>query len=222
MSLKYICRTWIAKKPCNRVTKHRAVAEDSNVVKRNFCRQGGLVQISDQQKQKVKEKAISEVRRFAAIVSYLWVLLSLFELHRFAVLREVHQTSDSGYRFGLAAINAFVLGKVILIAQDLHLGERFGEKRIVNSALFKSAVFALLLVCFDVLEEVIVGVIHGKSVAASVPQIGGGGLEGKVIVGIIGFVVLIPFFLFTEMQRVLGKGELHSLIFRNRPKADAA
>ena len=180
------------------------------------------MQISDQQKQKVKEKAISEVRRFAAIVSYLWVLLSLFELHRFAVLREVHQTSVSGYRFGLAAINAFVLGKVILIAQDLHLGERFGEKRIVNSALFKSAVFALLLVCFDVLEEVIVGVIHGKSVAASVPQIGGGGLEGKVIVGIIGFVVLMPFFLFTEMQHVLGKGQLHSLIFRNRPKAHAA
>ena len=183
---------------------------------------GGLVRISDQQKQKVKQKAISEVRKFAGIVLYLWVLLSVLEIHRFAVLREVHQTSVSGYRFGLAAINALVLGKIILIAQDLHLGERFNEKRIVDSALFKSAVFALLLVCFDVFEEVIVGVIHGKSVAASVPQIGGGGLEGKVIVGIIGFVVLMPFFLFTEMQHVLGKGQLHSLIFRNRPKADAA
>lgn len=180
------------------------------------------MRISDQQKQKVKEKAISEVRKFSAIVLYLWVLLSLFELHRFAVLREVHHTSVSGYRFGIAAINAFVLGKVILIAQDLRLGERSSEKRLVSSALFKSAIFAVLLVGFNVLEEVIVGVIHGKSVAASVPQIGGGGLEGKLIVGIMGFVVLIPFFLFAEMQRVLGKNELHSLIFRSRPKADAA
>ena len=180
------------------------------------------MRISDQQKKKVKEKAISEVRGFVAIVFYLWVLLSLLEMHRFAVLREVHQTSVSGYRLGLAIINALVLGKVILIAEDLHLGEWFSEQRIVNSALFKSALFALLLVSFDVLEEVIVGVIHGKSVVASVPQIGGGGLEGKLIVGIIGFVVLIPFFLFTELQRVLGKNELTSLILRNRPKADAA
>ena len=162
------------------------------------------------------------MRKFVAIAFYLWVLLSVLELHRFAVLREVHRTSVSGYRFGLAAINALVLGKVILIAQDLHIGERFSEKHIVATALFKSAAFALLLVCFYVLEEVIVGVMHGKSVVESVPQIGGGGLEGKVIIGIIGFVVLIPFLLFTEIQRVLGKDELHSLICRQRPKADAA
>lgn len=180
------------------------------------------MRISDQQKQKVKQKAISEVKKFAAIVLYLWVLLSVLEMHRFAVLREVHQTSAYGYRFGLAAINAFVLGKVILIAQDLHVGGRLGEKRIAALALFKSAVFAVLLVCFDVLEEVIVGVIHGKSIAASVPQIGGGGLEGKVIVGIIGFVVLIPFFLFTEMQRVMGRDELYALIFRKKTKVGAA
>lgn len=180
------------------------------------------MRISEQQKRKVKEKAVTEVRRFVVIALYLWLLLSLLEIHRLAVLREVHQASVHGYRFGLAAINALVLGKVILIAEDLHFGERFSQKRMVSSALFKSAVFAVLLVCFDVLEEVIVGVIHGKSVAASVPQMGGGGLEGKVIMGVIAFVVLIPFFLFTEMQRVVGKNELHSLMFRDRSKADAA
>jgi hypothetical protein len=35
-------------------------------------------------------------------------------------------------------------------------------------------------------------------------------------------VVLIPFFLFTEVQRVLGEEKLHSLIFQKRSKADAA
>src|SRR5215469_6745807 len=183
------------------------------------------MRISDRhhlQIRKVEEKTASELKRFAVIAFYLWVLLSLFEVHRFAVLREVHQTSVSGYRFGLMAINAFVLGKIILIGQDLHLAEQFSEKGLILSALFKSAVFAVLLVCFDILEEVIVGVVHGKSVAASVPQLGGGGLEGALIMGIIGFVVLIPFFLYTEMQRVLGKNELYSLMFRNRSKADAA
>src|SRR5215472_10179790 len=114
----------------------------------------GSVRITDQQKQHVKQlqgKAVSEVKRFVAIAFYLWVLLSLFEVHRFAVLREVHQTSISGYRFGLMAINAFVLGKIILIGQDLHLAEQFSEKGLILSALFKSAVFSVLLVCFDIL-----------------------------------------------------------------------
>ena len=180
------------------------------------------MRISEQQKQKIEQRAILETKKLAAIVIYLWALLSVLEIHRFAVLREVHQTATHGYRFGLAAINALVLGKVILIAQDLHIGEQFSKKGAIYSALFKSAVFAVLLVCFDVFEEVIVGVIHGKSIAASVPQMGGGGLEGKVIAGIIGFVVLIPFFLFNEMEHVVGKGELRALIFQDKPKADAA
>jgi hypothetical protein len=182
------------------------------------------VQLPDhkQQVKQLGEKAASEVKRFVAIAFYLWVLLSLFEVHRFAVLRQVHQTSISGYRVGLAAINALVLGKIILIGQDLHFAERFREKRLIYAALFKSAMFAVLLVCFDVVEEVIVGVVHGKSISASVPQIGGGGFEGKVIVALMAFVSLIPFFLFTELQREVGKNKLHEIIFQNKSKADAA
>jgi hypothetical protein len=183
------------------------------------------MRISDQHKQQVKnleEKAALEVKRFAAIAFYLWVLLSLFEMHRFAVLREVHQTSMYGYRVGLAVINALVLGKIILIGQDLHFAERFREKRLIYSALFKSAMFAVLLVCFNIVEEVIVGLVHGKPISASVPQFGGGGLEGKVIVALIAFVALIPFFLFIELQREVGKNKLHEIIFQNKSKARAA
>jgi len=69
---------------------------------------------------------------------------------------------------------------------------------------------------------VIVGVIHGKTILASVPQMAGGGLEGKVIVGIMAFVTLVPFFLFAELQRILGKEKVHELIFQKRSRADAA
>jgi hypothetical protein len=88
--------------------------------------------------------------------------------------------------------------------------------------LYKSAVFAFLLVCFEILEEVIVGLIHGKSIVASIPQLGGGGIEGKVLVGIIAFVVLIPFFLFTEMEKVLGKETVYSLLIRKTSQSKAA
>jgi len=179
--------------------------------------------ISNEQKRKVKEKAIEETKRFIAIALYLWVLLVVFELHRFAVLREVHLNSLPSYRFGEAAINALVLGKVILIGQALNVGHQLSEKRLIYSVLFKSAIFALLLICFEIVEEVIVGLIHGKSLAASVPRFGGGGLEGMLLVGLMGFVALIPFFLFAEVQRVIGKEKLYSLILqeRSKPAADA-
>lgn len=178
--------------------------------------------ISHQQKQNLRERAITETKKFIAIALYLWVLLSVFELHRFSVLRDLNLNALFGYRFGFAALNALILGKVILIGQALHVGEHFSEKRLIYSALFKSAIFSLLLVCFEVIEEVIVGLIHGKSLLASIPQFGGGGLEGKLIVGLLAFVTLIPFFLFIEVQQVLGKENLRKLLFQDRSKADAA
>jgi hypothetical protein len=178
--------------------------------------------LSNEQKRKAKERATTELKKFVAIALYLWIFLSLFEIHRFVVLRQAHAASLSGYRIGFAAINALVLGKVILIGQAFHAGEPLRERRLIHSVLYKSAVFALLLLCFDIVEEVIVGLIHGKSMVASIPQLGGGGLEGKILVGVMAFVVLIPFFLFTELERVLGKDSLHSLILRKQSTSKAA
>jgi hypothetical protein len=167
----------------------------------------------------VKERAVSELKKYAAIAFYLWVLFSLFEIHRYAVLRELNIHSLSGYKIGFAAINALIMGKVILIGEALHVGEQLSERRLIYSVLFKSAAFALLVVCFDVVEEVIVGLIHGKSLVASIPKLGGGGLEGMILFGIMAFVVLTPFFFFTEVQEAVGKEKLQSLIFHERSKA---
>jgi predicted ABC-type sugar transport system permease subunit len=178
--------------------------------------------MSSQPTRNVKERAVTELKKFVGIAFYLWVLFSLFEIHRYAVLREFNVSSLSGYKIGFAAINALIMGKVILVGEALHVGEQLSEKRLIFSVLFKSAAFALLVVCFDIVEEVIVGLIHGKSIAASIPKLGGGGLEGMVLFGIMAFVVLIPFFLFTEVQQVVGKDKFQSILFHERSKADAA
>ncbi len=177
--------------------------------------------MSSQQTRKVKERAAAELKKFAMIALYLWALFSLFEIHKYAVLRAVNVNALSGYKIGFALVNALIMGKVILIGEALHVGEQLREKRMIYSVLFKSAAFALLVVCFDIVEEVIVGLIHGKSIAASIPQLGGGGLEGKILYGLMAFVVLIPFFLFTEVEQAVGKERLQSIIFHER-KADAA
>jgi hypothetical protein len=178
--------------------------------------------ISINKKRRAKELAATELKRYAAIAIYLWVLFSMFEVHRIAVLRDVGMASVSGYRFGLAALNALIMGKVLLVGEALHLGEQFSEKRRIYSALFKSAIFAVLAVCFNIVEGVIVGLIHGKSLVASIPRLAGGGLEGMVLYGIMASVVLVPFFLFAEVQSAFGKDKVGSLILQKRSRADAA
>ena len=167
----------------------------------------------------VKQKVVSGIKEYALIVGYLWIVLLLLELYKFAIFRELNQGYRIDYKIGFALINALVLGKVILLGEDFHVAEQLKGKRLFYSILFKSAVYAVLLVCFNVLEEVIVGMWHGKTLAQSIPQVGGGGLEGKLIVGTILFVVLIPFFAYTELRRTLGKDHLRSLMFTKRRDA---
>jgi hypothetical protein len=176
--------------------------------------------ISSEQKRKAKEKMFTEFKRYVVLTVYLWVLLSMFEIHRFAVLREVEHASVSGYRIGFAAINALIMAKVLLIGEAIHLGEQFSEKRVIYCVLFKSVVFALFAICCNVVEGAIVGLIHGTPIRTSIPQMGGGGLLGIALYGIMASIVLVPLFLFEELRRSLGTDTLHSLILQSRPKAD--
>ena len=82
---------------------------------------------SDQPKRKARERAAAELKRYAVIALYLWVLFAVFELHRFVVLRGLHLESLSGYRLGFAAVNALVIGKFIATGEALHFGEKVSK-----------------------------------------------------------------------------------------------
>jgi hypothetical protein len=165
---------------------------------------------------RLKKTAISEAKKFAVIVAYLCLLFFLLQLHRLMIFREESPGTEFGYKFGFALINALVLGKVILIAEALHVGKRFKDSPLVYGILFKSAVFSVLLVCFDTVEKVLVGVFHNKTITQSIPTLGGGGVEGMLLVGLMVYIVLIPFFTFMEVARVVGEDDLLSMIFKRR------
>jgi hypothetical protein len=170
----------------------------------------------NEKRTQLKEKAISEAKKFAVIVGYLSVLLALFEVHKLTILRGESSATAIGYRVGFALINALILGKIILIAEAFHFGERFKGEPLVYAILFKSAVFSALLVFCDILEEVLVGVFHHKTADESIPKLGGGGVEGMLLTALMVFIVLIPFFFFMEIARVVGEDELLSIVFKRR------
>ena len=163
----------------------------------------------------LKQKALEEAKRMLVITAYLWVLLNVFEVHRVAVLRGQH-LPDS-YRIGFSLINALIVAKVIMVADALNAGKRKAGTTMFAAVLFKSGLFAIILLCFNLVEEVLVGLLRGKTLAESVPEIGGGGLEGQLLAGVLIFVVLIPFFAFDELRRAIGEDQFRDLVFP--PKA---
>jgi|SRR5271155_3350604 len=169
-----------------------------------------------EQTTRLKERAISEAKKFAVIVAYLCMLFVLLQLHKLTILRGQGPLTTFAYPIGFALVNALILGKIILIAEAIHVGERFKDRALVYAILFKSAAFSILLVCCEILEEVLVGLFHHKTISQSMPTLGGGGWEGMLLVGLMVFIVLIPFFSFTGVARAIGESELLSIIFKRR------
>jgi hypothetical protein len=161
------------------------------------------------------DKALDEGKKLFWLFLYFWVLFGLFSVYRSLVLTERNLI----YHQGFAVINALLLAKVVLVAEFFQVANNLKHKPLVYPIVFKSAVFSVILICFYFIEETLSGVWHGKSIAASFPEIGGEGWKGILVVGTILFVVLIPLFAYREIARVLGKDELHSLIFTRGPDA---
>jgi hypothetical protein len=169
--------------------------------------------------QAVKQRAKHAFKEFVVMFLYLWVTFGLFALHQAILMAE------QGHHFrlqGFAIINALVLAKVMLIAEDLHLARGRQDSRPILVILNKSLAFGLLFIIFHILESIIVGVVSGKTIAASFPELGGGSLQGIVSLGIIISVSLMPFFAFREVSRAMGEDRLLRLIMeRGGPDASA-
>jgi hypothetical protein len=166
--------------------------------------------------QNLKEKAFLEFKRFLGIFLYLWVVFALLSIHE-SIIRAQHNLDFTAHSF--AVINAFVLAKVLLVGEHLRLGAGFKEKPLLYPVLYKSLVFSIFLTGFHVAERMIVGVIGGKTFAESFSAIGGGRLWAILSMSALSFVMLIPFFAFRELGRVIGGEELRALFYGRRTKA---
>ncbi len=157
----------------------------------------------------LKERVLQEVKKFAGIFVYLWIVFMVLLLHEWIVLSQNH----IGFKFyGLAAINALLLGKIMLVAEQFRFAESLKRKPLIYPIVYKAVAFTTLLFIAYIIEEMVVGWIRGHGFLASVPRIGGG-LGGGIAVWIIFSIALIPFFGFKEFQRAVGPDMIRKLLF---------
>jgi hypothetical protein len=159
----------------------------------------------------IGRRVLEEAKRIIGIFAYLAVVFGILVLHESVVLSR-HGIDYSFY--GFAFLNAWILAKVMLLTEGLTVWHRLQKGPLIYPILYGSCVSAMLLLCAYVLEKIALGLWRGKTLAASLPVIGGGGVRGLAIVGLIMAVALIPYFAFREIGRILGPGRLHALLFK--------
>jgi hypothetical protein len=117
----------------------------------------------------LKERVLDEIIKFLGIAFYLWIMFGMFALHESVVSAKDHLD----YHFyGFALFSALILGKVMLVAEDLHFADWFKNRPLIYPILCKAVAFSVLFLVFDVVEEVLVGIFKGKTIGESIPSIG--------------------------------------------------
>jgi hypothetical protein len=167
----------------------------------------------------LKARAVEEFKLFWIIALYLWVFLGSFTVYRRLVVAE---TGTAYLHYGVAVIEALVIAKVILIGGMFAFTRRFDNKPLIVPVLYKSLLFAILVLLFGVVEHLVEGWFHKQGLMGGLREIASLGdyeLGARVLML---FVAFVPFFAFGEIGRVLGPQKLAAMFFGKREAVQTA
>jgi hypothetical protein len=158
------------------------------------------------QKTTLAQRARHEMVEYIAISAYLFVCFGSLLFYKSAILR------NEGIEFtasGLALVKALILGKFILVLQAVKVGERGDKPGILLVDILKTSfLFLVFLVLLNAIEEVGLGLFHGRAAREVLGEMAGGTLPEAIAVCLLLLLVLIPYFSFRGLAFRLGDGVL--------------
>jgi hypothetical protein len=167
----------------------------------------------------IRTRAAHELREFAIIAAYLYICFTALLYLKSAIL-QAHGIAFAP--FALAAVKALICAKFVLIGRALHVGERFKAKPLIWPTLYRSFAFLVLVWVLNMIEEIVVGYFHQRSVADSIAEVGGGTPDQVIATSIVVLLIFIPFFAFRSLGEVVGERNLVTVFLRPRRAVDSA
>ena len=169
---------------------------------------------TDKKKGDLKKKIVHELGEYLMNVCYLTLVFATFTEYQ-RLLLAAHDITYTNY--GVAVIEALILGKVIMIGDLLGLGRGrgFEQKPLIYPTLYKTFVFTVFVGVFKVIEYMIKGLWNGGGLTAGFVEISEKGPHEMLANSLVVFVAFIPFFAVKELGRVFGEEKIWALFFRN-------
>jgi hypothetical protein len=175
------------------------------------------MKIQGEKADRLKRRAVMELKLYLVVAAYLFTTFSGFTIHT-ALVAADHRVDYEELVFNI--IEAFILGKVIVVGNLLNLRRRFSHGPLILSALYNALVFSLFLFAFAVVERLVKGLIHGETVSAMVQAFVQNGTKFALAKAVIMFLNLVPFFAIWEAARIMGEERMIDMFFSRRVAGD--
>jgi hypothetical protein len=161
-------------------------------------------------KDRVRERVVEETKAFLPVFLYVWILLAVLGLHKSLVLSQAHIFERQGF----AVVKALAFAKVLFLAEKTPLGRILAERPLIWPVLAKSALFGMVLLVIDLIEEWLIAKFLPSHAGADALDVG----DISILLSTLGVMTaaLIPFFGLRELSRVIGDAEMMKLFFKER------
>jgi multidrug transporter EmrE-like cation transporter len=162
------------------------------------------------------QKVVGGFKETLALALYLYICFLAVVLLKRAILRDV------GVDFtiwGIAAVKALLLAKFMLVGRELKLGKRFRERPLIWPTLYHALIFLIFLLVLTTIEEILVGVLHGRPLSQSLAHVVGPTVFEGAAVCLVLYLILVPYSAFDCLQDVLGERETLRLFFVDGSRA---
>ncbi len=154
-----------------------------------------------------KERLKEELIKYGLISGYLYVCFSVLIVYKIAILKGEGITLVP---YGVAIVQALVLGKFILIGDALSVGTLDAKNPLLHRIAWKTVAMIILLVVFKAIEEIIVGLFHHVSLAKVWADFAEKSpIETLAPIAMMGLVIA-PLIAVAEIARVVGVDRLRA------------
>jgi len=160
-------------------------------------------------KHNVKQRVAHEVEELLVVFMFIAPFVLALASYRLYL----RPFESALFAYGTAVVNAFVIAKIILTLDLVHVGKSSEKKPLILPTLHKAAVATLLFLAFRGIETVLHGLLHRESFLAALDA---GFVKEKgefLLIGLVTFLAALPFFALREMRRVMGADKFRHLFF---------
>lgn len=169
--------------------------------------------MEENSKPSIRERLREEATSFAIIALYLFVCFAIVSYLKFSLL-EVQGVAFTPWAFAL--IKALIIAKFMLVARAFERRGTIEARPLIVPTITKAAFAFMVVLALLVVEELVVGRIHGKGFAQSWNEMGGVTTHEKIATALIVLLVMVPIFAFRALGDVIGLQTLGRLYFERR------
>lgn len=157
----------------------------------------------------MKARFWEEMKVFGILSLYLFVCFSVLLMYEASVSGGEQPTT---VHFGVALVQALVIGKFLLIGKVMGVGKRVTAGNLVRRVAMRTVAFILILIVFKILEELIVGWFHDENTAQVWADFAAKSFLEVAAPILVMTLLLIPLAAFVELQRAIGEERLARII----------